>query len=157
MDWKSHALIGALCAVVVAYALIGTTDLILFAVMAAFGMISALVPDLDHDSSKGKAILDIVFVSFAFFMVYFSGCSHIVCIPDVMNLSYMALLFFAFLGVYFLFFRFLKPHHRGITHTLVACFAFGVLTYLFVGMNLALAGVMGYLSHLVADRQIVLI
>jgi len=157
MDWKAHSMIGALCAIVVAFALLGTSDMVLFIVMAAFGAIAALVPDLDHDASKGKAVLDIVFVAFIFFMVYFGGCGNKVCVPAMQTLSYMALVFFAFLGVYFIFFRFFKPHHRGITHTLVACFAFGVLVYLFVGMQLALAGVIGYLSHLVADRQIVLI
>jgi len=153
MDWKSHAAIGLISALVIAYAL-GVRDIILLSAMACFGAIAALVPDLDHDASKGKAILDLVFISFAFFLVYFAGCEGQICRPSLETLSGMALIFFAFLGVYFLFFRFFKPAHRGITHTLFAAAAFGVLTYLFTGEMLAIAGTAGYLSHLVADNHI---
>jgi len=150
-------LIGALAGLLSGFLIIGTGDLILLAVTTSFGAISALIPDLDTDASKGKQILDFVFISFAFYLVYFSGCKGELCMPDITAVSAMALIFFAFLGVYFIFFKFFKPSHRGVTHTLAACLGFGILTYLFAGQHLALAGTVGYFSHLVADRQITLI
>jgi membrane-bound metal-dependent hydrolase YbcI (DUF457 family) len=156
MNWRAHATIGAVLALAVLYFL-GTRDIVELAVIAFFGAMAALVPDLDHHASKGKEILDLAFISVAFFMVYFSNCRNGFCLPDMEAISSMALIFFAFLGVYFLFFRFFKPHHRGITHTLVACLAFGLLAYLFTGFGLGVAGFVGYLSHLAADRQIRLI
>lgn len=149
-------MIGGVLALAVLYSL-GTQNWIELAVVAFFGAMAALVPDLDHHSSKGKEILDIAFISVAFFMVFFSNCSSSICLPDLDGIGQMALIFFAFLGVYFLFFRFFKPHHRGITHTLAAAMAFGLLAYLFTGPMLGLAGFVGYLSHLAADRQIRLI
>jgi len=156
MDWRSHATIGGLLALSALYFL-GTRDIIELAVVGFFGAMAALVPDLDHHSSKGKEILDLAFISVAFFMVYFSNCRSSICMPDLDALSHMALIFFAFLGVYFLFFRFFKPSHRGITHTLASALAFGLLCYLFTGWTLGIAGVIGYISHLAADRHIRLI
>jgi membrane-bound metal-dependent hydrolase YbcI (DUF457 family) len=156
MNWRSHALIGGLLTLVVLY-LLGTRDILELVVIAFFGAMSALVPDLDHQASKGKEILDLAFVSVAFFMVYFSRCGSSICLPSIDAIGQMAMIFFAFLGVYFLFFRFFKPHHRGITHTLAACLAFGILAYLFTGWTLGIAGFVGYLSHLAADRHIKLI
>jgi len=128
-----------------------------FTIVGFFGAISALVPDLDHDSSKCKRILDMMFISVAFFMIYFSKCGKNICFPSIDTIGQMAILFFAFLGIYFLFFRFFKPKHRGITHTIVAGVVFGVLVYLFAGWALALAGVVGYASHLLADNHVKMI
>lgn len=149
-------MIGGLLALAVLYFL-GTHGIVELAVVAFFGAMAALVPDLDHDTSKGKKILDIAFISVAFFLVYFSNCGSSVCLPSISAIGQMALIFFAFLGLYFLFFRFFKPAHRGVTHTLAACLAFGILAYLFTGWTLGIAGFTGYLSHLAADRHIKLI
>jgi hypothetical protein len=123
----------------------------------AFAGLSALVPDLDHDSSKGRKWLDVAFIGFAFMTVYGSGCGTDLCIPGMAQLGEMLVTFLAMAGAYFLFFRFLKPRHRGITHTLVACFVFSVLLYFMAGKNLALAGAVGYFSHLVADLHVKLV
>jgi membrane-bound metal-dependent hydrolase YbcI (DUF457 family) len=156
MNWRSHAVIGGILAFAVLYFL-GTRDMVELGVVAFFGAMAALVPDLDHDMSKGKKILDLAFISVAFFLVYFSNCGSSICLPSISAIGQMALVFFAFLGLYFLFFRFFKPAHRGITHTLVACFAFGILVYLFTDWNLGIAGFAGYFSHLAADRHIRLV
>ncbi|MBD3210386.1 hypothetical protein GF318_03320 [Candidatus Micrarchaeota archaeon] len=156
MNWRPHAVIGGTLALAVLYFL-GTGDVIELIVIAFFGAMAALVPDIDHHASKGKEILDLAFISVAFFLVYFSNCGSGICIPNIDAVSRMALIFFAFLGVYFLFFRFFKPAHRGVTHTLAACAAFGILAFLFTGEKLGVAGFLGYFSHLAADQHIKLI
>jgi len=149
MNWKAHALIGAVSAVVLLY-LLGTKDLLSVAIIAVFGALSALVPDLDHESSKGKKLLDVIFVPFALVVAYVSECGRNICIPDLS----MAVIFFALVGVYSIFFFFLKPKHRGITHTVFAALVFGLILYFLVGFQFALAGFAGYFSHLAADRHV---
>lgn len=149
MNWKAHATIGALLAVAVLY-LLGTRDILSVALIAVFGGLSALVPDLDHESSKGKKLLDFIFIPFAIAVAYVSGCGKDICVPDLS----MVILFLAIVGVYSLFFFFLKPRHRGITHTVAAALFFAVILYFLVGFNFALAGFAGYFSHLLADRQV---
>ena len=124
------------------------------ALVTVFAGLSALVPDLDHDASKGRQWLDLAFIGFAFMTVYGSGCGTSICLPNLDKLGAMLITFFAMAGVYFLFFRFCKPKHRGITHTLTATAVFAVLLYFIVGRTLALAGLVGYFSHLVADQHI---
>lgn len=155
MDWRSHAVIGLILGFV-ASLLLGS-DVVAILMITAFSGLSALVPDLDHDASKGRQWLDLAFVAFAGMTVYGSGCGTEICIPGVGALGEMLVTFLAMAGVYFLFFRFLKPRHRGITHTLLACFAFGVLVYFMAGKALAIAGIVGYFSHLAADQHVKLI
>jgi membrane-bound metal-dependent hydrolase YbcI (DUF457 family) len=156
MNWRPHAVIGGVLAFAVLF-MLGTRGILELAVITFFGAMAALVPDIDHHSSKGKEILDLAFISVAFFMVYFSKCGSSLCLPSIEAITQTTVIFFAFLGAYFLFFRFFKPSHRGITHTLAACLAFGILAYLFTGMTLGIAGFIGYLSHLAADNHIRLI
>jgi len=155
MDWRSHAFIGAVLGLAV-FLILGQ-DIFALMMLTAFSALSALVPDLDHDSSKGRQWLDVAFVGFAFMTVYGSACGTGICLPALNGFGAMIVTFLAMAGVYFLFFRFLKPRHRGITHTLMACFAFGVILYFMTGRMLALAGVVGYASHLIADQHIKLI
>jgi membrane-bound metal-dependent hydrolase YbcI (DUF457 family) len=152
MDWRSHVFIGAILGFAIFYLL----DETIFALMmlTAFTGLCALVPDLDHDSSKGRQWLDFAFVGFAFMTVYGSACGTGICLPALDGMGTMLVTFLAMAGVYFLFFRFFKPRHRGITHTLVACIAFGVLLYFMTGRMLALAGLVGYASHLIADNEL---
>lgn len=134
--------------------LLGKDGILQLIFIAVFGALCALVPDLDHDASKGRQWLDITAVGFSLMMIYSSACSTNLCIPGIDDLRIMAMTFLALCGVYFLFFRFFKPKHRGITHTLVACFVFGVLIYIFDGPALALIGMSAYFSHLFADQHI---
>jgi membrane-bound metal-dependent hydrolase YbcI (DUF457 family) len=122
--------------------------------MAAFAGLSALAPDLDHDSSRGRKWLDVAFVCLAAMIVFGSACGAKPCVPGFSSIGGMVVTFLAMAGVYFLFFRFLKPRHRGITHTLAACFAFALLVFFMADKTLALAGLAGYLSHLAADNEL---
>ena len=152
MRWRSHVLIGALCGALALY-LLGTPDPAQLLLFAVFGGLSALVPDLDHEMSKGRKLLDIGFVVSSFFVLYWSGCRGKICSPDIS----MFVLWLAVLGVYFLLFRFFKPKHRGITHTIFISLIFSAMIYLLLDWKFALIGLIGYLSHLLADNEIKLI
>ncbi len=160
MDWRGHLTIGFVFGLLVAIILVfsfGILDLFQSIVLVAFATICSLIPDLDHDVSKGRALLDYGFVFFAFLTTYLSSCGGSVCIPSIPSLPNLILPSLALIGVYFLIFRFLKPRHRGITHTLVACLVFSVFIYVVLGFEFALFGLAGYFSHLVADAHIRLI
>jgi membrane-bound metal-dependent hydrolase YbcI (DUF457 family) len=156
MDWKAHTALGAVFAFAAAY-VAEVRDFPELIFLAFFGALSALLPDLDHESSKGKKILDSMMVVFALVFAYMYSCAGNLCVPGPEDVSGFAIVFLTIMGVYFVFFRFFKPRHRGITHTLAACSVFGVLVYFVAGFVPALAGFAGYLSHLVADRHIRLI
>ncbi len=156
MNWRSHAVIGVAFALI-ALLIYGTRDIFSLVILGVIGGLSALAPDLDHDASKGRQLLDVSFISFALLSAIMSECGRDVCLPTAEQLSQMATVFFAMVGMYFVFFKFLKPEHRGITHTILATAVFGVLMYLFAGMEVAIAGFAGYFSHLVADRHIELV
>lgn len=153
MDWRSHALIGAVAAPAL-LAVFGTHGIFELAGAAVIGALGALVPDLDHQASKGRQVLDAAAVAAAFMVIYMSGCGSVPCIPSLQSLQDMAILSLAMLGAYFVFFTLFRPAHRGITHSLVACLVFGVLGYFLFGLKFGIAGFAGYLSHLVADQEI---
>jgi membrane-bound metal-dependent hydrolase YbcI (DUF457 family) len=117
------------------------------------GALAALVPDLDHDTSKGRRILDAAVIAAAFLVTYVSGCGLVVCIPSLHSIASMAVTTLAVLGAYFVFFTLFKPAHRGITHSLAACAVFGALSYFIFGLTFGIAGLVGYASHLVADNE----
>ncbi|VVC03200.1 LexA-binding, inner membrane-associated putative hydrolase [Candidatus Bilamarchaeum dharawalense] len=152
MRWRSHAVIGALCSVLILY-LLSTHEVSDLLVIAIFGALSALTPDLDHEMSKGRKLLDIGFIFSSFAILYWSGCHGEICSPDVS----IFIMWLAVLGGYFLLFRFFKPKHRGITHSLVATFVFGMIIYVLLDWKFTVVGVLGYLSHLLADKEIKLI
>jgi len=156
MDWRSHVAAGVILSLV-AVLIFGTRDIITLVVLGAIGGLSALVPDLDHDSSKGKQMLDVAFAGFAMLSAVMSGCGKNICIPTMDQLATMATVFFALIGTYFAFFMFLKPNHRGITHTLAATFVFGFALFLIAGIEVGIAGMFGYFSHLVTDLHMKII
>ncbi len=153
MDWRSHALIGAVSAPVLLF-MLGTQGIVALAAAAVMGALAALVPDLDHQASKGRQVLDFSAIAAAGLVSYMSGCGSGACIPTLQAMQSMALTSLALLGAYFVFFTLFKPAHRGITHSLAACAAFGALGYFLFGANLAIAGLAGYASHLAADQEI---
>lgn len=156
MDWRAHTAIGAAFSAGTAYILgvHGFPELVFF---AFFGALSALVPDLDHDHSKGRKLLDSVMIAFAGVMGYLYACHGSLCVPGPGAIADATIVFLVLAGAYFVLFMIFKPRHRGITHTLAACTMFGVGIYLLAGLVPALAGFAGYFSHLLADRQIKLI
>ena len=143
MNWRAHLVIGLILCAILFYLLgTGIFDLLIFSL---FGGLCALAPDLDHDMSKGRKIMDAVAILLSLILAYFASGGTILS---------MLIIFLALVGLYFVLFKLFKPKHRGITHTLVACFGFSVLIFFLAGKMFAIAGFIGYLSHLIADRQI---
>ena len=133
MDWKTHVALGIVLSAMVFYFLFGIVNPILIAIAG----LAALIPDIDQEISKGKKLLDVLVILFAI----------LVALP-----SQSIVLFLAVIGAYFIIYKLLKPKHRGITHTVIACLAFTVLVYFTAGLMFAIAVFIGYLSHLIADR-----
>ena len=149
MNWKAHFIIGALAAIALLY-LLGTTGIITLVFVAAFGAFSALVPDLDLETSKGRKLLDASFIPFAMIISYISECGTGICIPTID----MILMFLVLVGLYFIVFTFLKPKHRGLTHTVLVGLLYAIGMNILVGQTFALAAFAGYVSHLLADGKI---
>ncbi|MBS3067098.1 metal-dependent hydrolase [Candidatus Micrarchaeota archaeon] len=147
MDWRSHAIIGTLLAALALYLMNVKFESIIF--LSIFAGFSALLPDIDHKMSKIRSIADKSFVLFA--LVYsYNSCSN--C--QLLEIGKTAILL---IGIYFLIITFLRPRHRGITHSLFFVVIYGAILYLLFNFNLAIAGIIGYASHLIADKEIKLI
>ncbi len=159
MNWRAHFLIGSAAAIIFIAIMINLgfnllDNPLLSVILVLFGGMSALVPDLDHHDSKGKAILDIGFILIIAFYIYNVNCGIGLCLPPIDAVRSMIQLFLAMVGAYFLFFRFFKPAHRGITHTLFASAIYGIIIYCMLDWMPALVATSGYFSHLVADFHI---
>lgn len=151
MNWFAHFAIGFLLSALI-FHFLGTNPYEL-AILSIFAGASALLPDLDHTNSKARQMLDKVIIFIAAIFTYLFHCSNYSCILT----ENFALRIFAFAGAYFLVFTYFKPEHRGITHSLLLCVFFALLVYFILGTSFAIAGALGYLSHLLADKEIKLI
>jgi membrane-bound metal-dependent hydrolase YbcI (DUF457 family) len=138
MDWKAHLFVAAFLSLAFFYYILHIANPAILLPLLAMSLISALVPDIDHQLSKGKWLADIAAIIFAAFFAWSTG--------SLLN-------FFAVLGAYFILYFIFKPGHRGITHSLVACALFTAGAFILSGynLNLALAVFIGYFSHLAAD------
>jgi len=143
MNAVQHLLVGALAGAIALAALGGPFTLPAAAVVA----IGALLPDADHHKTKMFQIVSLAIGIGAFFVSKplmqerfgeFNGGIASLCI----GLAGMVL------------FRFLKPKHRGITHTLFAAALYAAAVFLLSAPQLALAGFVAYASHLVADGHV---
>ncbi|MFH1394080.1 MAG: metal-dependent hydrolase [Candidatus Micrarchaeota archaeon] len=161
MNWRPHFVFGCAAAAIAFILILPLLGLyewdnpLLLMLLILFGGMSALVPDLDHHESKGKAVLDVGFVVIVAFYAYNTMCGGMgLCVPPYEAVQEMIQLFLAMVGVYFLFFRFFKPAHRGITHTVLASVLYGLIIFALLDEYFAAAAVAGYVSHLAADMHI---
>ena len=151
MNWPEHALIGGLVGVILALFL--GLPIIEAALVIAMASISALAPDIDHDSSKIRKIANITVPIAAMGFAFVATCAEgaMCTLEDMRSVIILGL---AITGLYMIVITFFKPKHRGITHTIFAAFIFAIFIYIFSDLNFALAGFAGYSSHLVADKHI---
>ncbi len=145
MNWRSHVFVGLVFGLVLFYLMNLPIEKIIL--LSVFSALSALVPDLDHKMSKGKSLLDLIVIAFAFLFAF----------SVEKSLEQRIIVALALIGSYFVLFTILKPKHRGITHTLLFGLGYGILIYFLFDLNYALAGFVGYFSHLLADQHIKII
>lgn len=119
------------------------------AVFILVGTISALIPDLDHPKSKGTKIINfsifilIIIFSYSLFLKNTSSFEAI-----VKFLFFIFVFYFTWLGIS----NMIRPKHRGITHSFLALIIYSIILYFIFGIIFLLAGVIGYFSHLLADK-----
>ncbi len=152
MLWRSHALIGGIFGLIAAL-LFGFSDFGAVFLFIAIASLSALVPDLDHHASKGRQWLDKTIPIGAFLFSYLEQCGSEICTPTP-TIVQKAL---GIIGVYFILFTYFKPKHRGITHSIFGVLLYGALLAIVLNLNIAIAGMAGYLSHLIADKELKII
>lgn len=154
MNWRPHFAIGALTAAVLA--LILHNDIFVIFLASVVGGLSALAPDIDHDSSKIRKAADITVPIFGIFFALSATCyADATCVID--NFRTIIISALAITGLYTIVITYMKPKHRGITHTIVFAGIFFVLLFLISSFQFALFGLAGYASHLLADKHIRLI
>lgn len=157
MRYQSHAIIAFISAIAIFFFFLGVSDPIRLVLLGSFALVAGLVPDIDHGESRGRKALDVIMITGVAFFSYSSSCGGSICIPGINQITNMIILALAILGLYFVFLKFGMPRHRGFTHTIVSCLVFSVLVFVFISREFALAGFIGYFSHLVADKQIKLL
>ena len=151
MNWRPHFTIGAFAGALMA--LILQFDIFVIFLAAVIGGISALAPDIDHDSSKIRKAADITVPIFGFFFSLSSSCyADTVCIMG--NWRSIVISALAITGLYTIVITYLKPKHRGMTHTILFALIYFFLLYTISNTEFALFGFAGYASHLVADKHI---
>ena len=110
---------------------------------------------MDHKMSKGTDIINKAAVVLSLLFVGGNICSNnISCLFELDKLKIIFFNSLMFVGVYFVFSVFLRPKHRGVTHSIVFTAIYGLLIYFVLGFNFAIAGLVGYGSHLLADKEI---
>ena len=147
MDWKSHIVIGFIGTAVILYLLSISLDLLIL--LSLFSGLSALLPDIDHDSSKIRKITDksVIIIAAGYSFLTCRTCGILELVKQTLIIT----------GLYFLIMTFAKPKHRGITHSILFAGMYGAALFLFFNIHLAIAGFVGYVSHLIADREIKII
>jgi membrane-bound metal-dependent hydrolase YbcI (DUF457 family) len=153
MRWYSHAAIGlAIGAALAIYLALPLEAIILLSIISG---VSALVPDIDHDSSKIRQVADFAAPLFALFYSISFKCPMLFC--SIETWQQIAVSALAIVGGYAIIITYLKPRHRGIIHSFAAAVAYAIVLLLVSNMQFALFGLVGYLSHLLADGEIKLL
>ncbi len=144
MNWRAHLFIGISCGAIASFFLnLSFTETALFTAISAA---SSLLPDLDIRSSKASraayAVAFLAVLAAAYFLSFAKGGG----VGDF--LSSFAIIAAALLAIDFL----LRPRHRGALHGAPFALAAAALCYFIFGALPAGAFLIGYCSHLAADR-----
>ncbi len=154
MNWKQHMFVAVVLSLPLLFILFNIKNPFVLATLAIFAAFSSLLPDLDHKMSKGTDLAGKAAVILSFAFIITNTCPDgFNCFFDSNLLKSILINSLVLIGIFFIFSTFLKPKHRGITHSLFASLVFSVLIWLVLGFNFAIAGLIGYGSHLLADKE----
>lgn len=146
MNWKFHFLFAFFLFLLIGNFILKIPDFFNLLFFSFLCGIFALLADLDHELSKSRKILDklVPIASFVIGFLYFN------------NIAYALYTLIFLSGVYFLLFVFLKPKHRGFTHSIIFLLFFSAIIYFFDNL-VGIIFFIGYSSHLVLDGTLKLI
>jgi membrane-bound metal-dependent hydrolase YbcI (DUF457 family) len=152
--WQAHVAV-AVVLIVLASAAFGfpapVSVSLPFAMLVLACAVSSMVPDLDHERSKGSRSL-FIFLCLAAVVLAASATLTSISPDAVFNFAIYSL---AQIGALFLIIKVLRPKHRGITHSLSALVLFASVVFLISrSPQVTFACFLGYLSHLLADFEI---
>ena len=158
--WYSHAIVGLVVAMIFIMVMRDIAQTTLIASVIAL-LIGSILPDLDHPSGKLRGMLRYLIFGSLVLMLYFllTQWGYIATFAPGTMLSIISLsiiLFFSYVITIGLE-RFI-PKHRGPIHRLTAAMIYmlfcGIASYTFkitLPEVAALAGGLGYLTHLISD------
>lgn len=150
MNWPAHFFIGIIVGCVLAFLLnLDSVTTMRLTLVCAF---SAFVPDIDHHNSRMRQFVTYAALAVAFLFSLVLTCGVSSCTFE--SWQRIIVLSLAIFGAYNLFLMFLMPPHRGIVHSLSAATAYAFILFLLTDLQVALFGFAGYLSHLLADKEI---
>lgn len=158
--WYSHAIVGLMVAILFMLLTLDAPQTTMVGSILAL-LIGSILPDIDHPSGKLRGMLRYLIFGFVMLMLYFllTNWGYIRAFtPGTMNsmVSLGVVLFFSY--VITVGFEKLIPKHRGPIHRFTAALIYmlfcGVASHSF-GIaspeTVALAGGLGYLTHLISD------
>ena len=158
--WYSHAIVGLIVAILFIMAMRDIAQTTLTASVMAL-LIGSILPDLDHPSGKLRGMLRYLIFGFLVLMLYFllAQWGYTSAFAPGTMISIISLSIILFLGyVITIGLERFIPKHRGPIHRFTAAmiYAFfcGAACYTFNIISpevVALAGGLGYLTHLISD------
>ncbi|MFA6907535.1 MAG: metal-dependent hydrolase [Candidatus Micrarchaeia archaeon] len=144
MNWRAHLFIGVACGAAAAYLLrLGMLDAAFFCAVSAA---SSLLPDLDIRNSKASK------ATYAVALLAVLAAAHSLSFAKGGGAREFAIAFAAIGGALLAIDILFRPRHRGVMHSAPFAFAAAVAAYFIFGAPASGAFLLGYCSHLAADR-----
>ncbi|MBW6451584.1 MAG: metal-dependent hydrolase [DPANN group archaeon] len=146
-NYKTHLLFGFLFFIAL-YAIFPIANKGILFLSALCLFIGSLFPDIDHKNSKAfKTLRDLIIILFSIYII-------VSLVNDVPLMLFMLFVWFLSADKIILF---LKPKHRGITHTFTSSIIFlivlsAIAFILNRNISPGLFGFVGYLSHIIIDK-----
>ncbi|MEM3422214.1 MAG: metal-dependent hydrolase [Candidatus Bilamarchaeaceae archaeon] len=152
MNWPQHLLIGFLTGVILS--LFFTFDFFYSALLVVVCALSALVPDIDHKDSKIRQLSNFTALLLSFLLPLIINIHEIDDVFIIVVLQKILFQALAMFGAYSIVMLFLIPRHRGFVHSIVFSIIYAFILLVFFNFYFAVFGTAGFLSHLLADKEI---
>ena len=144
MNWRAHLFIGVSSGAIAAYLLrLDMPNAIFFCIVSAA---SSLLPDLDIRNSKASR------ATYAAALLFVLAAAYFLSFAKGGGFQGFALSFLAIAGALLVLDLLFRPRHRGMMHSAPFALAAAAACYLLLGALAGGAFLLGYCSHLAADR-----